>query len=420
MSDPKTLLTHAFHDALKAALPETVLPPHLPPPPKGRLVVVGAGKAAASMAAVVEKYYTGVDLGGLVITRYGHGVATKHIEVVEAAHPVPDAAGLTATRRVLELAQTLGKDDLLLCLISGGGSALLVAPEGVTLNGKAQLTRALLKSGADIREMNAVRKHLSGVKGGKLARAAYPASVMSLIISDVTGDDSSSIASGPTAPDNSTFEDALNILDRYDIDAPEVRAHFQKGVSGEIADTPKPGDAVFERVENNIVASAQKVLERCASYFRNEGITPLILTESLTGEARETAKFHAALARQVKQHAQPVKPPCVLLSGGETTVTVRGAGRGGRNSEFLLSLALELDGLAGVYALAADTDGIDGVEDNAGAVIGPDALGEVSRLEAQRFLEDNDAYSFFKQTGALLITGPTLTNVNDLRMVLVL
>ena len=371
------------------------------------------------MAATVEKHYEGIALEGLVITRYGHAVATKHIEVVEAAHPVPDAAGVAATRRILELAQSLDKDDLLLCLISGGGSALLVAPEGVTLEEKAHLTKALLKSGADIREMNAVRKHLSGVKGGKLARAAYPAKVMSLIISDVTGDDLSSIASGPTAPDSSTFEDALNILDRYGIEAPEVRMRFQKGVAGELADTPKPGDAVFESAENKIVANAQGVLERSAAYFRNEGVTPLILTESLTGEAKEAAKFHAALARQVKQHGQPLKPPCILLSGGETTVTVRGSGRGGRNSEFLLSLALELDGLENVYALAADTDGIDGVEDNAGAVIGPDALGAL-RLEARGFLENNDAYTFFQQTGALLRTGPTLTNVNDLRMLLVL
>ena len=420
MTNPKALLTRAFYDALKAALPETVLPPHLPQLPKGRLVVVGAGKAAASMAAAVEKHYAGTALEGLVITRYGHGVVTKRVEVVEAAHPVPDAAGLTATRRVLELAQSLSEDDLLLCLISGGGSALLIAPEGVTLGQKAQLTQGLLKSGADIREMNAVRKHLSGVKGGKLAKAACPAKVVSLIISDVTGDDLSSIASGPTVPDPTTFQDALSILDRYELDAPEARAHFQKGTEGELADTPKPGDAVFERVENKIVANAQGVLERCAAYFRNEGVTPLILTESLTGEAKEAAKFHAALARQVKQHGQPLKPPCVLLSGGETTVTVRGTGRGGRNSEFLLSLALELNGLAGVYALAADTDGIDGVEDNAGAVIGPDVLGGGSRSDIQSLLDDNDAYSFFKQTGALLTTGPTLTNVNDLRMVLVL
>ena len=371
------------------------------------------------MAAAVEKYYAGVTLEGLVITRYGHGVRTEHIEVVEAAHPVPDAAGVAAARRVLRLAQDLTEDDLLLCLISGGGSALLALPEGVTLGQKAQLTKALLTSGADIREMNAVRKHLSAIKGGKLARAAYPANVISLIISDVTGDDLSSIASGPTVPDPSTFQDALNILERYEIEAPEVRAHLQKGTAGELADTPKPGDAVFERVKNKIVANAQGVLERSAAYFRNEGITPLILTESLTGEAREAAKFHAALARQVRQYGQPVKPPCVLLSGGETTVTVRGRGRGGRNSEFLLSLALDLDGLENVYALAADTDGIDGVEDNAGAVIGPDALGTL-RLEARGFLEDNDAYTFFERTGALVKTGPTLTNVNDLRMVLIL
>lgn len=416
MSDPQTLLTEAFHDALKAALPETVLPPHLPPPPKGRLVVMGAGKAAASMAAAVEKHYDGVPLEGLVITRYGHGVETKRIEVVEAAHPVPDEAGLRATRRILELAQSLDENDLLLCLISGGGSALLVAPEGVTLEQKAQLTKALLKSGAEIAEMNAVRKHLSSVKGGKLAKAAYPAQVLSLVISDVTGDDLSAIASGPTVPDPTSFQDALDVLNRYAVDAPGVEAYFQKGVAGELTDTPGAADEAFERTQTIIVANAQGVLERCATFFSERGVTPLILTESLTGEAREAAKFHAALARQVRQHAQPLAPPCVLLSGGETTVTVRGSGRGGRNSEFLLALALELDGLPGVHALAADTDGIDGVEDNAGATIDPEVVANVSRREVRAFLDDNDAYTFFEQRGKLLLTGATLTNVNDLRI----
>ena len=420
MTDPKTLLAEAFHDALKAALPETVLPPHLPPLPKGRLVVVGAGKAAARMAAALEKHYADAPLSGLVITRYGHVVPTERVEVVEAAHPVPDEAGLAATRRIIELAESLMEDDLLLCLISGGGSALLVAPEGVTLEEQAQLTQRLLKSGAEIREMNTVRKHLSGVKGGKLARAAHPARVVSLIISDVTGDDLSAIASGPTAPDPSTFRDALDVLERYEVQAPEVSAYFKRGVAGELADTPTAEDAIFERLENLIVANAQSVLERCAAFFRAREVTPLILSDSLTGEAREAAKFHAALARQIAQYAQPTERPCVLLSGGETTVSVRGSGRGGRNSEFLLSLAIELDGLADVYALAADTDGIDGSEDNAGAVIGPDALRKLSKREAQRYLNNNDAYGFFEQTGDLLMTGPTLTNVNDLRIVLLL
>ena len=420
MTDPKTLLSGAFDDALKAALPETVLPPHLPPLPKGRLVVVGAGKAAARMAAAVEKHYADTPLEGLVITRYGHSVPIRCVEVVEAAHPVPNEAGQAATRRILGLVESLGEDDLLLCLISGGGSALLVAPEGVTLEEQAQLTQTLLESGAEIREMNVVRKHLSEVKGGKLARAAYPAKVMSLIISDVTGDDLSSIASGPTVPDPSSFGDALDILERYEVRAPEVSAYFGRGVAGEIADTPTAEDAIFERVENTIVANAQGVLERCAAFFKARDITPLILSDSLTGEAREAAKFHAALARQVVHYAQPTARPCVLLSGGETTVRVRGSGRGGRNSEFLLSLAIELSGLADVYALAADTDGIDGSEDNAGAIIGPDALVELSKREAQRHLNNNDAYGFFQQTGDLLMSGPTLTNVNDLRMVLIL
>ena len=416
MTDPTTLLTEAFHDALKAALPETVLPPCLPPAPTGRLVVVGAGKAAASMAMAVEKHYDGVAVEGLVITRYGHGVDTKHIEVVEAAHPVPDEAGLKATGRILELAQTLDEKDLLLCLISGGGSALLVAPEGVTLKEKAALTKKLLRSGAEIAEMNTVRKHLSKVKGGKLARAAYPAQLLSLVISDVTGDDLSSVASGPTVPDPTTFQDALDTLNRYAIDAPEVKAYFEKGIAGELADTPGADDEAFERTQTIIVANAQKVLERCAHYFSERGVTPLILTESLTGEAREAAKFHAALARQVKQHAQPLPLPCVLLSGGETTVTVKGSGRGGRNSEFLLALALELDGLQDVYALAADTDGIDGVEDNAGATIDPEVLQGVPKREVRRFLDNNDAYTFFEQQGKLFFTGSTLTNVNDLRV----
>ena len=395
ITDPKTLLAEAFHDALKAALPETVLPPHLPPLPKGRLVVVGAGKAAARMAAAVERHYADAILSGLVITRYGHSVPAERIEVVEAAHPVPDEAGLAATQRVLGLAESLTEDDLLLCLISGGGSALLVAPEGVTLEEQAQLTQTLLESGAEIREMNTVRKHLSQVKGGKLARAAYPAQVVSLIISDVTGDDLSAIASGPTVPDPSSFRDALDVLERYEVQAPEVSAYFEKGVAGELEDTPTAEEAIFERVDNTIVANAQGVLERCAAFFRARNISSLILSDSLTGEAREAAKFHAALARQVVQYAQPIQRPCVLLSGGETTVSVRGSGRGGRNSEFLLSLATELDALADVYALAADTDGIDGSEDNAGAIIGPDALVELSKREAQRHLDNNDAYGVF-------------------------
>lgn len=411
------LLREALKRALAEADPAQVLPLHLPPPLKGRLVVVGAGKAAAAMAGAAEAFYRAhhpdMRLEGLVITRYGHSVPTEHIKVLEAAHPVPDAAGVAATEEILELAASLGEDDLLLCLISGGGSALLSAPEGVNLAEKAALTQALLRSGADIAEMNAVRKHLSRVKGGGLAKAAFPARVLSLIVSDVAGDDLSVIASGPTVPDPGTFAEARAVLARYGLTVP---AHL----SDAAAETPKPGDPLFERVENRLVASAQGMLEAVATFFGERGITPLILSASVTGEAREVAKMHAAVARQVQQHAQPLKPPCVLISGGETTVTVRGDGRGGRNCEFALALALELAGLEDVYALAADSDGIDGDSDAAGALVTPQTLAEPGRAEARRYLDNNDAYGFFKRVGGLVYTGPTLTNVNDLRLLLVL
>ena len=410
-----TLLYGALQTAVAAANPARTLPEYLPPPPKGRLIVVGAGKAAAGMARAAETFYgeryPGVKLGGLVITRYGHSVQTEQIEVVEASHPVPDAAGVAATEEILALAEGLGKNDLLVCLISGGGSALLCAPDGVTLSQKAALTQALLRSGADITEMNTVRKHLSRVKGGGLARAAFPARVVSLIVSDVAGDDLSVIASGPTVPDPSTLAEARAVLERYGLEPP---LSFNR-----LPETPKPGDPIFERVHNHLIASAQGMLSATATFFRERGVAPLILSESVTGEAREIAKMHAAIARQVRAHEQPLGPPCVLLSGGETTVTVRGDGRGGRNSEFALSLALELNGLGGVYALAADTDGIDGTEDAAGALITPQTLVTTGRAEARRYLDNNDAYSFFERAGGLIHTGPTLTNVNDIRMILV-
>ena len=418
MTDAKALLQEAFWAGLGAVQPARMLPPHLPPPPKGRLVVLGAGKAAAAMARTVEAHYQH-EVEGFVITRYGHALPTHTLEVVEAGHPVPDEAGRAATARALELAYSLGPDDLLLCLISGGGSALLTAPDGVSFEQKIALTRALLRSGADITEMNTLRKHLSKVKGGRLAAAAAPARVLSLILSDVAGDELSSVASGPTVPDSSSFEDALAVLNRYDLLFPEVRRFFEKGMRGEVPETPKPGDIFFERVENVLVGSAQGMLERVAQFFLERGVTPLILSDSLTGEAREAARFHASLVRQVVRYAQPAARPCALLSGGETTVTVRGAGRGGRNSEFLLELASELRGLPDVYALAADTDGVDGSEDNAGAVVGPDLFERVGVREALRYLDDNDSYSFFAATDALFVTGPTHTNVNDLRIVLV-
>lgn len=421
------LLEEALSQALSAVDPAQVLSPHLPPPPKGRLVVVGAGKAASAMAWATEAHYRaahpGVNLGGLVVTRYGHLDPARRparLEVLEAAHPVPDEAGVEATSRILALAASLGEDDLLLCLISGGGSALLCAPDGVTLAQKADLTRALLRSGADIGEMNAVRKHLSRVKGGGLARAAFPARALSLILSDVPGDDLSAVASGPTVPDGTTFEEALSVLARYGLEAPAARAHLERGARGEVPETPKPGDPVFERAENKLVASAQGMLGAVAAWFEARGVAPLILSEAVTGEAREVAKVHAAVARQVRLHGQPIAPPAVLLSGGETSVTVRGSGRGGRNAEFALSLALSLGGLPEVYALAADTDGIDGTEDAAGALVTPATLGALGRPSAQRYLEDNDAYTFFERVGGLVKTGPTLTNVNDLRMILIL
>jgi glycerate 2-kinase len=383
-------------------------------------VVVGAGKAAASMAQAVEAHYPLDRLEGLVITRYAHALPTQKIEVVEASHPVPDKAGQEATQKLLQTLQGLTSNDVVLCLISGGGSALLVSPNGVTLEQKAELTKALLNSGADISEINTVRKHLSNVKGGQLARLAAPEKVVSLIVSDVVGDDLTSIASGPTAPDPSTFADALKVLDRYQINAPEARAHFDKGVAGDTPETPKPGDELFQNVTNTLVASGRQSLEAAANYFRGQNITPHILSDSITGEAREAAKVHAALATHVVRYDQPFQKPCVLISGGETTVTVRAPGRGGRNGEFALSLAIELDGLENVYALAADSDGIDGSEDNAGAFVTPECLEKVGKANARKLLETNDSYSFFEEANTLFFSGPTNTNVNDLRMILIL
>ena len=419
--DPLALLRAAFDRAVEAAHPSTNLPQHLPELPEGRLVVVGAGKAASAMAQAVEKHYPLEKLEGFVVTRYAHKLPTERLEVAQASHPVPDEAGYEATQRMLELLTDLTEADTVICLVSGGGSALLTAPNGVTLEQKAALTRDLLHSGATIQEMNAVRKHLSSVKGGQLALTAAPARVHSFILSDVVGDDVPSIASGPTSPDPATFEDALRILEHYSIDAPEARQHFERGIRGEVPETPKLGSAIFERVTNTVIASNQKSLEAVADLFRDEGIEAHILSSTVEGEAKEVAKVHAALARQIAHHAQPFGRPCALLSGGETTVSVGsgGAGKGGRNSEFALSLALELDGLEEVYALAADTDGIDGSEDNAGVLVTPGVL-EGRKREAREYLEAHDSYSFFKEQNALLETGATNTNVNDLRVVLLL
>jgi hydroxypyruvate reductase len=415
---PQALLRQLFEAALAAADPTRCLPPHLPPAPKGRTIVVGAGKAAAKMARVVEDHWQG-SLTGLVVTRYGHGVPCQRIEVVEAAHPVPDAAGQQAAARILQMVQGLTADDLVLCLISGGGSALLALPApGLTLEDKRAINRALLKSGANIAEMNCVRKHLSAIKGGRLAAAAAPARLVSLLISDVPGDDPAVIASGPTVPDPTSSADALAVLGKYRIDAPAaVIAHLKSAVS----ETPKPGDPRLARATVTIIARPQDALEAAAAAARAAGWTPLILGDSLEGEAREVAIVHAGIARQVRRHGQPVAPPAVLLSGGETTVTVRGTGRGGRNAEFLLALAVALDGAPGIHTIAGDTDGIDGTEDNAGCLLSPDSLARAATkgLDARRHLADNDGYGFFSALGDLVVTGPTRTNVNDFRAILI-
>ncbi len=367
----RQLLRDMLDAAIAAASPDRAVPANLPPPPKGRTVVVGAGKAAASMARAVEAHWPAdKPLAGLVVTRYGHGVEPlQRIEVVEAAHPVPDAAGQMAARRILDLVKGLGPDDLALCLISGGGSALLSAPApGITLDDEQALNKALLRIGASIDEINCVRKHLSAIKGGRLAVAAAPARIVSLIISDVPGDDPSVIASGPTTPDATTLADARSVLERYGVAAPpSVVARLENGA----AETPKPGHPAFARTETRIIAAPQASLEAAAEIAKRAGYRPLILGDAIEGEAREVGKVMAGVARQVAVHGQPAPPPCVLISGGETTVTVKGTGRGGRNVEFLLSLAVELDGRPGVFAIAGDTDGVDGAEEVAGAIITP-------------------------------------------------
>jgi hydroxypyruvate reductase len=416
--DPRGVLRRLFDAALGAADPARCVPAHLPPPPSGRTVVVGAGKAAAAMARAVEEAWPG-PLSGLVVTRYGHGLPCRRIEVVEAAHPVPDAAGQQAAARILELVRGLGPDDLALCLISGGGSALLaLGAGGVSLADKQAVNRALLKSGANIAEMNCVRKHLSAIKGGRLAAAAAPARVVSLLISDVPGDDPSVIGSGPTVPDPTTFADARAVLAKYGIDPPPAVAARLAAAADE---TPKPGDPRLARSQTILIARPQESLEAAAAAARAAGITPVILGDSIEGEAREVAQVMAGIARQVARHGQPAAAPAVLLSGGETTVTVRGSGRGGRNAEFLLALAVALDGAPGIHAIAGDTDGIDGTEDNAGCLLAPDSLarGLGLGIDPKARLADNDGYGFFSALGDLVVTGPTRTNVNDFRAILV-
>ena len=386
--------------------------------------MIGAGKAAASMAAAVERHWPrDAALSGLVITRYAHSVPTERIRVVEAGHPVPDESGEVAAREILAQVRTLGEDDLLLALVSGGGSSLLSLPAGsVSMADLKEVTRQLLMCGAAIQEINVVRKHLSAIQGGRLA-AACRAPVLALVISDVTGDDPTHIASGPCSPDPSTYDEAIGILRKYAVPPPEsVRKHLDSGARGIVAETPKPGDPAFARTENRVIATAHRSLEAAAEVFRARGVTPAILGDSITGEAREVGKVMAALAREVRTHGGPFRPPVALISGGECTVTVRAKGRGGRCSEFLLSLGIELEGVDAVHAIAADTDGIDGSEDNAGALWMADSLarGAGRGLSAKSLLAANDAWQFFADLGDLVVTGPTLTNVNDYRAILLL
>ena len=432
LSNPLDFLLHLYRTAVQRAQPLHSMAAHLPLVPKGRTVVLGAGKAGGSMAQALEALWPlEAPLSGLVVTRYGHvpprpeGLP-RRLDVAEAAHPVPDAAGLVATERILALTQGLTGDDLVLCLISGGGSALLALPaEGLTLEEKQCINRALLESGAAIGEMNCVRKHLSRIKGGRLAAACAPARIVTLTISDVPGDDPSVIASGPTVPDATTCADALTILDRYRIEVPAaVRAALQ---AGEL-ETPKPGDTCFANHAVHMIATPQQSLEAAAEAARAAGIAAHILSDEIEGESREVGKVHAALARAVARHGQPFARPCVILSGGETTVSIRQRppgiprGRGGRAGEFCLGLAQALQGQEGVWAIAADTDGIDGVEDNAGARVSPDTLARATEqgLRIDSYLDRNDAYGYFDALGDLVVTGPTHTNVNDFRALLIL
>ncbi len=405
-------LLDLFDAGLQAVHPRNLFAGRMPSPPRGRTIVIGAGKAAASMAQAFEDAWQGGPLEGLVVTRYGHGAPTRHIEVVEAAHPVPDEAGTAAARRILALARGAGAEDLVVCLISGGASALLAMPlDGVTLEQKQKLNTALLRSGAPIDAMNTVRKALSAIKGGGLLAAIRPAHCVTYLISDVPGDDPSVIGSGPTIAGEDPVAAAFDILRHYDIDLP-----------GPLADAmrrrpPVPAQAAGEVV---MLATAQTMLEAAADHARKQGVEALILGDAIEGEAREVGRVMAGIALQTQRHDQPIPRPCVLLSGGETTVTITGkGGRGGRNGEFLLGFLQALGPAAGIWALACDTDGIDGSEDNAGAIVGPDTFQKMkySEVHLQQFLKDHDSYSFFYRLSDLIVSGPTLTNVNDFRVI---
>jgi len=407
-----------FDAAIAAAQPAICLPQHLPPMPKGRLVVIGAGKASAAMAQAVEAHWKG-PLSGLVVTRYGHAVPCNQIEIIEAAHPIPDAAGQAAAVRMLNLVKNLTEDDLVLCLNSGGGSSLLPAPlPGITLVDKQKINRSLLESGATISEMNCVRRHLSAIKGGRLAAACKPARVLNLFLSDVPGDNPIDIASGLTVPDPTSCQDALSILKRYKIEVPPKVLEILESGHGE---SIKEGDPQLPEIKSIFIATPQMALEAAANVAREAGVTPYILGDAIEGESREVAKTLAGIARQVSRRNQPFQTPCVLISGGETTVSLRGDGRGGRNVEFLLSLAIALNSEPGIYAIAGDTDGVDGQEEIAGAILDPETLERALKLKSRPvdYLDRNDGHSFFEALGNSVITGPTLTNVNDFRAILI-
>ncbi len=416
-SEPNVLLRRMFDAAVAAAQPARTLARHLPPPPRGRTVVIGAGKASAAMASALEAAWPG-PLEGLVVTRYGYAVPCSRIEIVEAAHPVPDDAGLAASQRMLAMVAGLAEDDLVICLVSGGGSSLLPLPlAGITLDDKQRVNRALLKSGATISEMNCVRRHLSAIKGGRLAAACYPARVLNLLVSDVPGDDPIDIASGPTVPDPTTRADALAIVKQYAIDLPP---NVMAVLASDAAETLKSGDPRLPRIRTEFIATPRLALEAAAQVGRDAGFAVHVLGDAIEGEARDVGKVMGGIALAAARHGQLFAAPCVLLSGGETTVTVRGAGRGGRNVELLLSLSLTLRGEPGIHAIAGDTDGVDGQEEIAGAVIGPDTLERAWRagLRPQDALAANDGHGFFEALGDAVITGPTLTNVNDFRAIL--
>ncbi|MEE3122582.1 MAG: glycerate kinase [SAR324 cluster bacterium] len=418
MEKPVSFLKSLFESSLLSAKPSFCVPPLLPEPVKGRNVVLGAGKASAAMAHALEEHWNGY-LEGLVVTRYGHTVQCRRIEITEAGHPVPDMAGMEASKRMLELAGSLGEDDQAICLISGGGSALLSLPaEGISLEDKQAVTGSLLRCGATIHQINTVRKHLSAIKGGRLAESCAPAALITLAISDVPRDDPAVIASGPTVPDPSTFGDALIVLRRFGITEPSsVIRHLEEAQN----ETPKPGGNIWKNSCYLLAATPQKILESAEKEASGQGLNVIILGDSLEGESRESARIHCGVARQIQRHGQPVRPPALILSGGETSVTLKGSGKGGPNTEFILSMLCELRGQPGIHAIACDTDGIDGSEDNAGAWISPESFSkaEMLKLDPCEYLENNDSHGFFSRLDSLVVCGPTLTNVNDFRAILI-